>query len=227
MQKELDEAAAQGFRILVGSPTSGTEMALLLERVADQADAYTYRLLATTRTGTMQKELTEAALDGFRLLPRTMVAKKQMLGGVEIVVILERPQKADKLYRYKLLATNLTSTLQKEVIQSPGRRLCSGWDGQSRRAHGDYGTGNTNKGVKYGGRQFLKGLVSAPVPGWQCAPRRHRSGFGKGALLLNRPTWKQLQLWRQVHRPFHFPALVCTSNRRFWRFLRFAVLRNQ
>ena len=118
MQKELDEAAAQGFRILVGSPTSGTEIALLLERVAQPADAYTYRLLATTRTGTMQKELTEAALDGFRLLPRTMVAKKQMFGEVEIVVILERPQKTDKRYRYKLLATTLTSTLQKEVTEA-------------------------------------------------------------------------------------------------------------
>ncbi len=33
MQKELDEASSQGFRVVVGSPTSGKEMALLLERV--------------------------------------------------------------------------------------------------------------------------------------------------------------------------------------------------
>ena len=118
MQKELNEAAAQGFRIAVGSPTSGTEMALLLERVAQPEDAYTYRLLATTRTSTMQKELTEAALDGFRLLPRTMIAKERMFGGPEIVVILERPQKVEKRYEYKLLATNLTSTLQKELTQA-------------------------------------------------------------------------------------------------------------
>ena len=118
MQKELDEAAAQGFRILVGSPTSGTEIALFLERVANPTNAYTYRLLATSRTGTMQKELSEAALDGFRLLPRTMIAKKPVLGETEIVVILERPPKVDKLYRYKLLATNLTSTLQQEVAQA-------------------------------------------------------------------------------------------------------------
>ena len=118
MQKELNAAAAQGFRIAVGSPTSGTEMALLLERVAQPEDAYTYRLLATTRTSTMQKELTEAALDGFRLLPRTMIAKERMFGGPEIVVILERPQKVEKRYEYKLLATNLTSTLQKELTQA-------------------------------------------------------------------------------------------------------------
>jgi len=32
MQKEVDETAAQGYRILVGSPTSGSEMALFLSR---------------------------------------------------------------------------------------------------------------------------------------------------------------------------------------------------
>ena len=118
MQKELNAAAAQGFRIVVGSPTSGTEMALLLERVGHPERPYTYRLLATTRTSTMQKELDEAAPDGFRLLPRTMIAKNQMFGGTEIVVILERPPAVEKRYKYKLLATNLTSTLQKEVAQA-------------------------------------------------------------------------------------------------------------
>ena len=118
MQKELDEAAARGFRIVVGSPTSSAEMALLLERTARPEDAYTYRLLATNRTSTMQKELDEAALDGFRLLPRTMIAKERMFGSPEIVVILERPPEVEKRYKYKLLATTLTSTLQKEVTQA-------------------------------------------------------------------------------------------------------------
>ena len=118
MQKELDEAAAAGFRVAVGSPTSGTEMAILLERVAQPPDTYKYKLLATTRTGTMQKELNEAARDGYRLLPRTMIAKSQMIGGVEIVVLLERSPKFENRYEYKLLATNLTSTLQKEITEA-------------------------------------------------------------------------------------------------------------
>src|SRR6266545_7465947 len=53
MEEELNEAAAQGYRILVGSPTSGKEMAIFLERGASPNDPYKYRLLATTRTGTM------------------------------------------------------------------------------------------------------------------------------------------------------------------------------
>lgn len=118
MQKELDEQAAQGYRIIVGSPTSGTEMAIFLSREATVAEPYKYKLLATTRTGTMQKELNDAAADGFRLLPRTMIAKQQLLGAVEIVVIMERPPRIEKQYDYKLLATTLTSTLQKEVTEA-------------------------------------------------------------------------------------------------------------
>jgi hypothetical protein len=118
MQKELDETAAKGYRILVGSPTSGSEMAIFMSREATAEKPYQYKLLATTRTGTMQKELNEAAANGFRLLPRTMIAKAQLLGGVEIVVVLEKPPVVEKKYDYKLLATTLTGTLQKEVTEA-------------------------------------------------------------------------------------------------------------
>ena len=118
MQKELTEAAAQGFVIRMGSPTSSSEMALFLERAAEPPDTYTYQLLATSRTGTMQKELAEAAEEGFRLLPRTMISKKQMFGGMEVVCILERPPNIEKYYRYRLLATKRTGTLQKEVTEA-------------------------------------------------------------------------------------------------------------
>jgi len=118
MQKELDETADQGYRILTGSPTSGTEMALFLQKTAKLPDTYHYKLLATTRTGTMQKELNEMAEGGFRLMTSTMIAKKQIVGGVEIVVLLERPPKVEKQYEYKLLATQRTSTLQREVSEA-------------------------------------------------------------------------------------------------------------
>ena len=42
MQEELSEAAALGFRIVVGSPTSADEMVILLERVATPPDVYSY-----------------------------------------------------------------------------------------------------------------------------------------------------------------------------------------
>jgi len=118
MQKELMEIADQGFRVLVGSPTAGTEMAVFMERVATPPNTYKYKLLATTRTGTMQNELNESAAAGYRLLPRTMISKEQMFGGVEIVVLLEKEPNSTKSYDYKLLATSRTGTLQKEVTDA-------------------------------------------------------------------------------------------------------------
>lgn len=118
MQKEIDQAAQSGYRILVGAPTAGSEMAVFLSKDGTVADPYRYKLLATTRTGTMQKELNDAADGGYRLIPSTMIAKAQLFGGVEIVMIMERPPHVSKNYEYKLLATTLTSTLQKEVTEA-------------------------------------------------------------------------------------------------------------
>ncbi len=118
MQKELDEASAQGFRIISAASSCGqSEMVLFLERVTQPPDTYKYRLLATTRTGTMEKELNQAAQEGFRLLPRTITAKEGFLTK-EIVSVLEQAPQTSKRYQYRLLATSRTSTLQKEVTQS-------------------------------------------------------------------------------------------------------------
>jgi hypothetical protein len=118
MQKELDEASAHGFRIIsAASSCNQSEMVLFLERVTQGPDTYKYKLLATTRTSTMEKELNQAAKEGFRLLPRTITAKEGFLTN-EIVSVLEMAPKSSKRYEYKLLATSRTSTLQKEVSQS-------------------------------------------------------------------------------------------------------------
>lgn len=118
MQKELDEASAEGFRIVAAaSSCDQSEMVLFLERVAKAPDTYKYRLLATSRTSTMEKELNQAAQEGFRLLPRTITAKKGFMSN-EIVAVLEQTPKSSKRYEYRLLATSRTSTLQKEVGQT-------------------------------------------------------------------------------------------------------------
>jgi hypothetical protein len=118
MQKELEEAAAQGFRVLTGASNCGQmEMVLFLGRTAQPPDTFKYQLLATTRTSSLEKELNEAARQGYRLLPDTLMAKENLLSK-EIVAVLEKAHKPDKQYEYKLLATSLTSTLQKEVFQA-------------------------------------------------------------------------------------------------------------
>ena len=124
MQRELDEAAAAGYRILTGSPTSGDEIAVILEKVVTPPNTYQYLLLATTLTGTMQREIDEAASEGFRLLPATMISKAGVFGTLmnsdarEIVMIMEKSPNSSRRYQYMLLATFQTSTLQDEIAQA-------------------------------------------------------------------------------------------------------------
>ena len=115
MEEELQEAAAAGFRVLAGAPTSGDEVVLILERTTDQ---FEYQLLATSRTSTMQEELDAAAAEGFRFLARTPLCKSRRLGGDEIVVVLERSPSVAQRYEYRLLATSRTSTLQAEISEA-------------------------------------------------------------------------------------------------------------
>ncbi len=114
LHKDLDFAAAQGFRVVLGGSRGNSEMLLLLERGSNPAEKYQYRLVAATDTVTFQREVPAAAGQGFRALPRTFLAKPKALSIPEIVVVMERPANPARFYEYQLLATTLTSTLEKE-----------------------------------------------------------------------------------------------------------------
>jgi hypothetical protein len=118
MEKELNEAADAGFRFeaAMGGDTAigGSEVVAVMTRVDNARPRYAYKLLATSRTSTMQKELQNAADAGFEY--RTQTVFSSMFGGEEVVCILERDRN-DTSHRseYKLVATTKTSTLQKEL----------------------------------------------------------------------------------------------------------------
>ena len=71
MQEELDGAAAQGFRLLPRTMSSksrrfsGEEIVVVLERAPKAGQLYEYKVLATTRTATLQAEVAEAVAEGF------------------------------------------------------------------------------------------------------------------------------------------------------------------
>jgi hypothetical protein len=75
---------------------------------------YEYRILATNKTSTMEKELNQMAQDGFRFAD--VMGGTTALGGNEAVVAMVKlpPDDATR-YEYKLLATNKTSTMQREL----------------------------------------------------------------------------------------------------------------
>jgi hypothetical protein len=121
MQKEMQEAADAGFRYsaTMGGNTAfgGSEVVVVMTRAAGAPPRFEYRLLATSKTSTMQKELQQAADAGFEYVGQTVFASA--FGGKEVACILERDREAaaKPRYDYRLLATKKTSTLQKELSE--------------------------------------------------------------------------------------------------------------
>jgi hypothetical protein len=122
MERELNDAAEAGFRYqaVMGGETAfgGSEVVVVLGRNPDAGRGrFSYKLLATSRTSTMQRELQQAADAGFHYRGQTVF--ETALGGAEVVVILERDKDAEaQSFEYRLLATAKTGTLQKELLEA-------------------------------------------------------------------------------------------------------------
>jgi hypothetical protein len=122
MQKEMNEAADAGFHFegTMGGETSfgGSEVVVIMSRdPSAQKKRYEYKLLATSKTSTMQKELQQAGNAGFEFKGQSVYSST--FGGKEVVVILERDAEAKPMqWDYKLLATKKTSTMQKELNEA-------------------------------------------------------------------------------------------------------------
>lgn len=117
MEKEMNDAGALGYKFMavMGGETGfgGQEVVVLMQKGGDVTGTYRYKLLATNRTSTMQKEISDAARDGYDYVGQTVF--ESMFGGEEVVSIVERGAATESAYIYKLIATSKTSTLQKEA----------------------------------------------------------------------------------------------------------------
>jgi len=123
MEREMNEAAEAGYRYaaVMGGETAvgGNEVVSVMTRPSGGDEArYVYKLLATNRTSTMERELREAAEEGFEYRGQTVF--QAMFGGREVVCILERrvDQPSRSTSSYRLLATNRTSSLQRELREA-------------------------------------------------------------------------------------------------------------
>jgi hypothetical protein len=121
MQKEMNEAADAGYRFggVMGGGTAfgGNEVVAIMVRMPEAAPKYEYRLLATSKTSTMQKEMQQAGDAGFEYRGQTAFSSAR--GGEEVVVILERDRKAlPQPFEYRLLATSKTGTMQRELQEA-------------------------------------------------------------------------------------------------------------
>src|SRR5678816_4243171 len=75
-----------------------------------------YKVLATSKTSTMQKEMQEAGDGGYRFV--AVMGGETAIGGKEVVVLMEKNSDSPGPYSYRLLATSKTSTLQKEMQEA-------------------------------------------------------------------------------------------------------------
>lgn len=119
MEKEMNEAAEAGYRFasVMGGETAigGKEVVAVMEKRGDAPARFGYQLLATAKTSTMEKELRDAAAQGYEYRGQTIF--NSLMGGQEVVVILERDKEVTARSDYRLVATSKTSTFEKELKQ--------------------------------------------------------------------------------------------------------------
>ncbi len=109
-----------GYRfvdMMAGETLGGDEVVtvLYLETGAEHGEQrFEYKLLATNKTSTMQKELTEVGREGFRYAGQSVA--QTTFGGQEVVVIVEKAlDSPDVRYEYRLQATTRTKTMDREL----------------------------------------------------------------------------------------------------------------
>jgi hypothetical protein len=93
------------FLLLLAAASSITALA------ADSV--YEYKVLATSKTSTMERELNDAAEAGYAF--SAVMGGNTATAGSEVVVVMTKLAAGSPHRSYKLLATNRTSTMQKEM----------------------------------------------------------------------------------------------------------------
>ena len=115
LQKEIDEATVEGFRIVATAARGGGQV-VLMRRSAPKEEDFRYRVLGTTKIDTMEKELNEAAGAGYCFLPGTMLSRNRTFGIPELVTFLERPPESSRECEYRVLGTLRTGKVQDELV---------------------------------------------------------------------------------------------------------------
>jgi len=116
-----DERLKRLARTGLALPPSPVQASGLLSQASSKNNRehqYKYRVLATKKTSTMEKELNEGAEEGFKF--EGVMGGETASAGSEVVVVMSRDASLERkgTYEYKLLATNKTSTMQKELQQA-------------------------------------------------------------------------------------------------------------
>ena len=102
--------------LALASPASPWAAPAPLAGAQESEQPEKYLLLATSRTGTMEDELNEAGLRGYRFLATQ--GGETAFGGSEAVGVMTLDPEG-RQFRYILLATSRTGTMQREMNEAP------------------------------------------------------------------------------------------------------------
>jgi hypothetical protein len=92
MEKELNEAAREGFYYKRNTKLNG-EVVSYLERDSEvEAVRYEYKVLSTKKTSTLEKELLQATEEGFQAVALTVSMGGWLASDPQLAMILQRPQ---------------------------------------------------------------------------------------------------------------------------------------
>jgi hypothetical protein len=122
LQNQLKKASDEGFRVIPATLGTKDWPGAVVEKDPDSAVWYDYLVVDASRTATFEREIAEGAGNGYGIVG--MVS-----GENEHVAVLERPRggeagastRATPSDRFKLVATNKSSTLQTELSQLAAR----------------------------------------------------------------------------------------------------------
>lgn len=125
-EKNLNEQAARGFRLVAFTLTGKDSATLTLEKTEASGQPAQYRILHARSAGTLQKNLNKAATEGFRLTPHTL----GQFGSTTAVITEKTGPGGPSGCQYRVHLTMRISSLQNDIKkdQAEGYRLMDTWE---------------------------------------------------------------------------------------------------
>jgi hypothetical protein len=116
-EKETNEAAGQGFRLMMSTTSdNGGRIQALMQRAATPPAVFQYRMVATFSEKTGDTEMNGAGVEGFRVVPHTAMVKKGLtIFNTNNVVIMEKAPNSPDRFEYRTISAVRTTTFHREL----------------------------------------------------------------------------------------------------------------
>lgn len=112
VESKLNELAGQGFRITDFRVTGNKSADVTMEKTVAPQETYHYMVVHAILPGNVQKNMNNAASEGYRLVRHTVA----MLGG--ITLIMEKPPTADAAkHEYRVSSSLRDSNAEKHLVE--------------------------------------------------------------------------------------------------------------